>query len=95
MNFHQIIGIVLLISLSIIVYFIFKYMINQSKKFWNAAELLEKKIQNTNNISELEKMYEEDYKKLQDLSCGGIHDSNLSLLFGMLKGKIEGLKNKM
>ncbi len=67
----------------------------ESKQFWNGIQILEEKIEKTNDISELEKLYEEDYEKLKQLSFLIPHYTKLSFLFGKLKGKIEGLKHKM
>ncbi len=95
MNSHQIIGIVLLVSIFFILFFLIKFMSVESKQFWNEIQILEEKIQNTNDISELEKLYEEDFKKLKRLSFLNPHHTKLGFIFGMLKGKIEGLKHKM
>lgn len=93
MEVHQIAGIVGMVLLFAFLFFFIRSTINKSKKFYDGANKLEDKIQHANTVIELEKLYEEDFKNLQKLSLGEPHSTKLGVLFGMLKGKISGLKS--
>lgn len=75
-----------------LMYSLINHMSNQSKKFWDYAEVFDYKIHNTKALDDLEKLYTNEFEYLKTLASGSPHYQELKRLYSMLAIKIETLK---
>ena len=69
-------------------------MIRSSQRFWNFAECVEHLIEHAETRTDLESVFSNDFQKLINLSGGGVHRTELTRLYTIMKTKYKYIENE-
>ena len=64
-------------------------MTRRSTKFWNAAEVLEEKIDEERTRVGLKELFDKDFQELRNLANGGAHITELTKLNAIMQTKFK------